>query len=165
MTATEGYDDLSLDECWALLRRAPVARLAVDIAGRPEIFPINIVVDDDTIVFRSGAGTKLAGAVLNRWVAVEIDGEHADGRSVWSVIVKGEAYGIDKMQERYDAEELPLYPWVASPKPEFVRIIPTEVTGRRFRVAEHVGSLAGAIDGRAREPLEYHPGAPRLRPD
>ena len=61
-------------ECWSLLNQHVVARLAVDIAGRPDIFPINYVVDAGSIVFRSGAGTKLAGAVLGRHVAVEIDG-------------------------------------------------------------------------------------------
>jgi hypothetical protein len=31
--------------------------------------------------------------------------------------------------------ELPLFPWHASPKGRFVRVLPDEVTGRRFPVA------------------------------
>ena len=160
-------------ECWALLHRHVVARLAVDIAGRPDIFPINYIVDDGSIVFRSGAGTKLAGAVLGRHVAIEIDGLDVDG-SVWSVVVKGIAREVTEMTERYEIDELPLYPWVTSQKPNFVRIEPHLTTGRRFHVVErdpvHEYELgqqaehaepAGPSDG---DDGEYHPGAPRLRP-
>ena len=31
-------------------------------------------------------------------------------------------------------EDLPLFPWHASAKPDFVRIDPEQVTGRRFHV-------------------------------
>lgn len=131
-------EELSIEECWALLRAHTVGRLAVDIAGRPDLFPINYVVDDATIVFRSGAGTKLAGAVLNRHVAFEIDGYLPDERVAWSVVVKGHAREIARMLERYRAEDLPLFPWVASDKPDFVCIDPTLVTGRRFHVVDDV---------------------------
>ena len=40
------------------------------------------------------------------------------------------------MQELFDAAELPLFPWHASPKPRFVRIEPSEISGRRFQVVE-----------------------------
>ena len=46
---------LSESECWELLDHATVGRLAVDIAGQPDIFPINFVVDKSGIVFRSAA--------------------------------------------------------------------------------------------------------------
>ena len=40
------------------------------------------------------------------------------------------------MIEYFDAEELPLFPWHAAPKPDIVRIEPEMVTGRRFHVVE-----------------------------
>ena len=40
------------------------------------------------------------------------------------------------MQDLFEALDLPLFPWHASPKPRFVRIEPVEVTGRRFHVVE-----------------------------
>ncbi len=147
---------LSESECWTLLEAAAVGRLAVDIAGQPDIFPINFVVDDSGIVFRTAAGTKLAGAVLNRRVAFEIDGYEPDDRSAWSVVVKGHARAIERMQEVFDAEELPLYPWIAWDKPNFVRIEPTVITGRRFHV---VDAIALAPDA------PFHPGEPRLHAD
>jgi len=153
---------LTQDECWSLLEGHVVARLAVDIAGRPDIFPINYVVDDRSIVFRSGAGTKLAGAVLGRHVAIEIDGLNVDG-SVWSVVVKGIAHEIEDMTERFEVEELPLYPWIASYKPNFVRIQPELTTGRRFHVIER--DVPKEPEFTPSDRPEHHPGAPRLRPD
>ena len=135
-------EELATEECWALLGRNTVGRLAVDIAGWPDIFPVNYVVDGGTIVFRTGAGTKLAGAVLSRHVAFEIDGYRPEEQIVWSVVVKGNAMEIESMVERYRAEDLPLFPWVDSDKPDFVRIDPTLVTGRRFRVNAEIAADA-----------------------
>jgi nitroimidazol reductase NimA-like FMN-containing flavoprotein (pyridoxamine 5'-phosphate oxidase superfamily) len=154
--ALHPVEQLSLAECWELLDDTSVGRLAVDIAGRPDIFPINYVVHGESIVFRSGAGTKLAGAVFGRYVAFEIDGIRASDRTVWSVVVKGRAREISHMAERFAAENLPLYPWVADPKPNFVRIEPQLVTGRRFHVVDEVDLEGGpghdtAADIAARE--------------
>lgn len=166
-----GRDDtvhLTEPECWTLLASQTVARLAVNVGSHPDIFPINYIVHDGGLVFRSGAGTKLAAAVLGRHVAIEIDGFDDSDRSVWSVVVKGEASEIDTMTERFAADDLPLYPWVASPKPNFVRIGPTSVTGRRFHVVDDVrvqGVPAEGAGVATESPGEYHPGAPKLRPD
>lgn len=172
-------DVLSVDECWELLAATEVGRLAVDIAGQPDIFPINFVVAGRTIVFRSGAGTKLAGAVLGRHVAIEIDGVSAVDRSAWSVVVKGTAHEIARLDEWLAADDLPLYPWTADPKPNFVRIEAELVTGRRFHVvqgadlAAYCRQVAELVEGGDDESLavtpapglEYHPGAPELHPD
>ncbi len=182
MTGSHLVEELPVAECWALLESTAVGRLAVDVAGRPDIFPINFVVDGHTVVFRSGAGTKLAGAILNRHVAFEIDGYLPDERCAWSVVIKGSAREIASMFDRYRAEDLPLYPWVASDKPDFVRIDPSEVTGRRFHVADDVAPDASvgwkppdaldAEDARADDMavrpvpgVQYHEGSSRLRPD
>jgi uncharacterized protein len=166
---------LSDSECWALLEHTAVGRLAVDIGGQPDIFPINFIVDDGGLVFRSAAGTKLAGAVLNRFVAFEIDGYEPGGRTAWSVVVKGQAHSIERMQEVFDAEDLPLFPWLATDKPNFVRIEPTLVTGRRYHVVDDVTpdhslgwSEPEQHESLAAEPAPgapFHPGAPKLHAD
>lgn len=138
MTTTVGrrMEELEPSECWKLLRDAQVGRLAVDIAGHPDIFPINFVVDNDSIVFRTAPGTKLAGAVLGRSVAFEIDGYEPERGVAWSVVVKGTAHEIEQMYDYVAAQDLPLFPWHASPKPDFVRIQPELVTGRLFTVVD-----------------------------
>lgn len=173
MSDSDHTEILSDDECWRLLESTSVGRLAVDVAGRPDIYPINFVVDDGALVFRTGAGTKLASAVLMHHVALEIDGYLPRERTAWSVVVKGWADQVERMQDVFDAEDLPLFPWAAHPKPNFVQITPHEVTGRRFHVLdevrpdssigwEPVDAQPGAV---VAEPgAEYHPGQPKLRP-
>jgi uncharacterized protein len=131
---SEGMTILEPNACWALLRTADVGRLAVSITDHPDIFPINFVVDQGTVVFRTAEGTKLAASVLGVAVAFEVDGYDADAGDAWSVVIKGRAEEINRMYELFDAAELPLFPWHAAPKQCFVRIVPLEITGRRFHV-------------------------------
>ena len=131
-----GVLHLDGDECWAALRASDVGRLAVSVADRPDIFPVNFVVDEGTVVFRTAEGTKLAASVLGHAVAFEVDGYDAEAGEAWSVVLKGRAAEIETMHDLFDALELPLFPWHAAPKHRFVRIIPDEVTGRRFAVVE-----------------------------
>ena len=70
---TADIEVLSTKECWELLRDSVVGRLAVTVDGRPDIFPVNPVVDHGSIVFRTSAGTKLA-ATKGHEVAFEVDG-------------------------------------------------------------------------------------------
>jgi hypothetical protein len=130
----EGMQALAATECWSLLRQAEVGRLAVSIADHPDIFPVNFVVDGESIVFRTAPGTKLAAAVLGRGVAFEIDGYDPVAGHAWSVVVKGHAREVEHMIEYFDADELPLFPWHASSKPDIVRIEPELLSGRRFHV-------------------------------
>jgi len=135
-TLEQGITVLDQHECWELLRSTEVGRLAVSILERPDIFPINHVVDRGRIVFRTAAGTKLAAAVLGRAVAFEVDGYDPTKGEAWSVVVKGRAHELEVMHDVVDALDLPLFPWSAGPKPRFVRIDPDSVTGRRFHVVD-----------------------------
>ena len=127
-----GMTILEPDACWAKLRSAEVGRLAVSIVDQPDIFPINFVVDHGTVVFRTAEGTKLAAAVLGRAVAFEVDGFAREGDEAWSVVVKGKATELHRMIEIVEGTDLPLFPWLTSPKPRFVRIVPDSITGRSF---------------------------------
>ena len=137
MTSTDpntGMTILEPIDCWKLLREADVGRLAVSLGGHPDIFPINHIVYNGTVMFRCQAGTKLAAAVLGQAVAFEIDGYDAWTGDAWSVVVKGRAIELEKMDELDEANSLPLFSWAAFPKPRWVRIEPDELTGRRFHV-------------------------------
>lgn len=125
---------LDRDACWEHLRSSEVGRLGISIKNHPDIFPVNYVVDGDSVVFRTEAGTKLAGAVLGVSVAFEADG--VTDAEAWSVVIKGRATEIEQMQELFDAAELPLYPWHAAPKHRWVRIVADEITGRRFKIVD-----------------------------
>ena len=137
-TTRDGVEILPPEECWALLRSAQVGRLAVSIMNRPDIFPVNHIVDHGSLVFRTAEGTKLAAAVLGTAVAYEADGYDAARGEAWSVVVRGQAVDIERIHELLAATDLPLFPWLASPKGRFVRIEPETITGRRFHVIERV---------------------------
>ncbi|NLT54879.1 MAG: pyridoxamine 5'-phosphate oxidase family protein [Actinomycetales bacterium] len=138
MTSREpmASDGEVLDEStsWSLLAQAQVGRLAVCAPGDIDIFPLNYVVDDGTIVFRTAEGTKLVEVVMTGRIAFEADGVDAEAGQAWSVVVKGYARVLERFDDIYRVADLPLVPWNAGPKERFVRITPEQVTGRRFRV-------------------------------
>ncbi|CAN5168979.1 pyridoxamine 5'-phosphate oxidase family protein [soil metagenome] len=122
---------LSEEESWEVLHRATVGRFAVSVSGQPDVFPINYVVDGQTILIRTAEGSKLLEATINPLVAFEAD--KYDRTQGWSVVVKGSAHILDTEQEELTAARLPLESWLPTVKQVFVRIIPTEIDGRQFR--------------------------------
>lgn len=122
---------LSTDECWGKLCSRHFARLAVSVSNQPEIFPLNYVVQDGTILFRTAQGTKLAALTVNEYAALEID-EYTDV-GAWSVVVKGRARAIEWGPDLAKAERAGLKPWLPTRKPIYVRLVPEQVSGRRFR--------------------------------
>src|SRR5918994_3031397 len=118
-------DELSESACWALLRTTSVGRVSVWVEGHPDIFLINFAVEHGTVVFRSGAGTKVSAALSDSPVALEADGYDEKTAEAWSVVVKGNAEEISSAQDLLDTVDLPLFPWQAGDKGRFIRIIPT----------------------------------------
>lgn len=121
---------LSESQCWQLLGSVSLGRLVTSADGEPAIFPVNFVVQQRTILFRTAEGSKLANTAINKHVLFEAD-DHTLGEG-WSVIVAGHARTPHTDDDLHDAEQAGLYPWTATPKPHFVRIRPLRVTGRRF---------------------------------
>ncbi|HEY6646387.1 MAG TPA: pyridoxamine 5'-phosphate oxidase family protein [Mycobacterium sp.] len=131
MSADDPVTVLSEDESWSLLSSVALGRLVTILAGQPEIFPVNFVTQRRTLLFRTAQGTKLYSAVMSGQVAFEADDyTAAEG---WSVIVKGRAHLMSAHSDILDAEEAPLLSWPATVKPHYVRVIATEITGRRFK--------------------------------
>ena len=121
---------LTETESWNLLRANAFARLALSVGDRPEIFPINYAVQDDSLLFRTSQGTKLAALTINQHVALEIDGYDDNGG--WSVVVKGAARAAEWGEDFNVAATAGLRPWVATVKQVFVRVTPSEISGRSF---------------------------------
>ena len=67
-------------------------------------------------------------------MAYEVDGYDVATGEAWSVVVHGKGEVLHMTDEMLDALQLPIYPWQSGSKPEFVRIVPYEITGRRFPV-------------------------------
>lgn len=128
--ASKPVSVLSQSECWHLLSSVSLGRLITSVDGQPEIFPVNFVVQNHTLLFRTAEGTKLLTAALNEYVLFEADDHNAvEG---WSVIVRGKALLLSTSNEIAEARRAGLYPWIATQKERFVRITPQSMTGRRF---------------------------------
>ncbi len=121
---------LSEEESWQRLSGVALGRLVTSFAGEPEIFPVNFVVQGHTVLFRTAEGTKLFSAIAHRTVVFEAD-DHTVAEG-WSVIVRGRVKVLQTQAEIAEAERAQLLPWTATLKSHFVRVTPSEVTGRRF---------------------------------
>jgi uncharacterized protein len=128
-------EELPTAECVALLEGSLVGRIGVFVDGRPEIFPVNHVYDEEsgTLAFPSNAGTKLWGALHWPWTSFEVDGIDVDGRSGWSVLVVGRAEEItDPVVVRRVMMQRRVL-WAVGPSTRWVRIVPARISGRRIR--------------------------------
>lgn len=127
-----GLEILEEAECWDLLAEKQVGRVVVSIANKPDIFPVNYKLDDRAIYIHTVPGTKLAGAVLGRAVAFEIDNLDESTHQGWSVVVHGVAQEVEKLEDIMHAETLGITPWTETPKFRFLRIVADEISGRRI---------------------------------
>lgn len=87
-TGTPPEGNLGFEDCWELLETGIVGRLALVVDDRPDIFPVNYVLERRSIVFRSAGGKKLWGAQAGRPAAFEIDGYDPRQEEAWSVVVR-----------------------------------------------------------------------------
>jgi len=125
---------LSVHDCWEYLHSASVGRLAVIApGGAPEIFPVNYLPEDGTVIFRTAPGTKVDAMAGGGVVALEADGLNVYGTIAWSVVLKGHPDIVD-LEGRDLGPGRDPSPWEEGTKDVVVRITPTEITGRRFVV-------------------------------
>jgi hypothetical protein len=119
---------LERDECLRLLRAFTVGRVAITTtSGAVLVVPVNYVVDDEVIVFRSDPGEKL-DHLHERRASFQIDFIDPYHRTGWSVLVQGVAYRAEANQVAH----LEVVPWAAGDKPHWVRLVPASITGRRL---------------------------------
>ena len=122
---------LADDESWQLLSGVSLGRLVTSMGDQLEIFPVNFVTQRRTVLFRTAEGTKLFATVMNERVLFEAD-DHTVAEG-WSVILGGTAKILTAAEDIHEAERAQLLPWIATEKLRFVRITPSELSGRRFR--------------------------------
>jgi len=129
-SAESALEVLGEEESWHLLASADLGRLAVSIDGGVDIFPINYVVADRVVFFRTAPGSKLMDLTRHPIVALETDGTH--NRRRWSVVVKGSAVRLGSDEEIEASGVLTLHSLVPTEKWNYVRITVSSITGRQF---------------------------------
>lgn len=131
-------ENLTTTECRELLNRHHFGRLGfVDSVGvLPSIIPINYLLADDKVVFRTDAGSKLAAALRRAPVAFEVDGVDEHHQVGWSVVVRGRAEEITDEAQLAQLRQTPLLAWAPGAKEHYVRINASLVSGRRISIAQ-----------------------------
>lgn len=125
-----GLEVLSEAECWHFVRSQSVGRFASNRRGRgPHVVPINYAVeDDDSIVFRSGAGTKLE-SLHSGVITIQVDVIDHAHRTGTSVIIEGHGRWLYEEQDPSAVEA-----WAPGDRAYVVRVQPTRITGRRIEL-------------------------------
>jgi uncharacterized protein len=127
-----GLEILSRDDSLCLLGSVPVGRVVFTDRALPAVQPVNFVLHDGTVVFRTGAGSKLAAATREAIVAFQADCFDRDSETGWSVSVVGPSQVVTDEAELEQLRQLPLRPWAPTRRDHFIRIALTHVTGRRL---------------------------------
>lgn len=124
---------LTREECFELLGTTAVGRLGFLVGGKPEILPVNYVVEGPAVVFRTSADSVLNQAAL-QVVAFEVDRIDEATHTGWSVLVQGVAQdvssAVDVTSERM--RRLSLITWAPGARHRWFRIRVDTITGRRL---------------------------------
>jgi len=128
--------ELTRTECLDLLVANTFGRVVVATAnsGLPMIRPVNYVFDvpSQSVVFRTGEGSKFHALVHSAQACFEIDAMDPDTVSGWSVIIVGRTEEVSHAAEIRRLEGLGLANSAAGPKSHWVRIRARTVSGRRI---------------------------------
>jgi len=146
------WQELTKSECFELLARERLGRVAVVDDRGPIVFPVNFVFDRHTVVLRTDEGTKLDAAIKGSRVAFEIDGADPATHTGWSVVVRGEAVEVTDPAELARLRRLPLHPWAPGAKAHYVRILPAALTGRRICAPQRPAGSARRTHRSGRSP-------------
>ena len=121
-------------DCVQILEQHSLGRIAVDIDGQPQIFPVNYAMSGRIVAFRTGSGTKLSHAPGSK-VCFEIDEYDPSTGAGWSVMVQGVAVDATDAFDDVSWAARAGAPWPLAPgaKPFRIAIEPRQITGRRFR--------------------------------
>lgn len=120
-------------DCQTYLAASNVGRIAVSIEALPAILPVNYLMLEESILFRTAGTSQLYRAAVDHVVAFEIDGHDPEGNFGWSVLVRGVANEIIAAPELRLARTLWLEAWPLGERADRFVVVPTTlVTGRRF---------------------------------
>lgn len=133
LTDRSGLEVLDVEECMTLVTTVPIGRLAMIDGGEIAVLPVNHVVCDGRICFRSAPGAKLDAGIMQHVVTFEADDYDEATETGWSVVVKGRADLVSDPDELERLGDSGVRPW-ATPtfRTNWVTLHANDVTGRRI---------------------------------
>ena len=120
-------------ECWELLDTTTVGRLAFTTDDGIVILPVNFLVHEERIYFRTEPESTIAALADGRDdVAFEIDYHDDLNQAGWNVLVKGHATIAETLEgERALASTSRLGPWAPGDRSLVIGLTPRTISGRR----------------------------------
>ena len=148
----QALQTLSPVDCLDLLGRSGIGRVAFTSAGEIMILPVNFAVTGKTIIFRTAPDTLLA-LHADAKVSFQVDRIDEARHEGWSVLVHGHAHRVvDELDVRRLEHGTRLEPWAAGARDVYVRIAPTQISGRRIS-ADAAETASGQAATSAASPL------------
>lgn len=126
-------EQLSTAQCRGYLGASGVGRLVFVQPRGPVAIPVNYAMLGDDVVIRTSERASQAAGRGQRRVSFEVD--HLDEALAegWSVLVSGEARVVTDPDELAAAGALGIAPWAGGDRHAYIRIVTSDVTGRRIR--------------------------------
>ncbi|WP_406864887.1 pyridoxamine 5'-phosphate oxidase family protein [Streptomyces sp. HUAS MG47] len=129
--------ELDVGACWELLDTHGVGRIAPHTPDGPVVLPVNYLVTEGEVAFRSTvSGTSTAAASVDAELAFEADHiDEASGQG-WSVLLVGpvrdvtDPAAVERLAVRADGG-----PWTGGEGSHWTLLAPRRVTGRRILLA------------------------------
>jgi len=121
---------LTPTECFDLLEPGGIGRVGIAAAEGVIILPVNYAVKGQAIIYRTAPDTLLALHV-NTQVSFEVDQCDESLHEGWSVLIQGQAHEVtDEHQVKQIEDTTHLKPWAPGARDVYVRLAPTEISGR-----------------------------------
>lgn len=131
-TPTHQVETIGDDECRTLLEGCEIGRVAFIADDAPTILPVDFMLYENMIVFRSDPGSKVAHIPL-AYVCFEADG--AVGPDVvWSVVVHGPARDVTTaLNDQFEQmRRVPMSSFAVMDDPHWLAIDIERISGRRL---------------------------------
>jgi len=124
------YDDPEEAVCWRLVNRVVIGRVGFVFDDEPFVLPVNCVVVDGKIGFRTAGDSMLHTLGDGERVAFEADHVDPVAESGWSVLVRGKLWEVNDEALRDRLVKTATAPWAPGPIDRWMIIVPSVVSGR-----------------------------------
>ena len=131
-TASGRLVEMTRDECLQALEAKGVGRLAYTTDDGPRIIPVNFVLTEDGIVFRTLPDGEVVRFGLDSTCSFEVDEIDEFFESGWSVLAVGVAQLLTEADfRRLRFGRIP-EPWADGPRTLFVKLPLMQLSGRQL---------------------------------
>jgi hypothetical protein len=128
-------EELTPEECRRLLGGGGVGRVVFVGEAGPAALPVNFALLEGEVVFRTAADGVVARVLGSKGASLAFEVDHVDDAlsEGWSVLVRGQARPLGEA-ELARVQGLEIEPWAGGVRDLYVRLVSSELTGRRIRV-------------------------------